>query len=152
VLVTTAVAAGGTEADIQEHARRADELTDIWIEHRLLRQRPKRSQMEYMAAVMMWRDRSLRAGGDPDGDLDVMLDRTYRQLQNFMAPYVGWPRAVSRQDVRAYRTQIRATIGFLTELKYLGGRRARLRSSGEGRCIVVAVPAGVAQSVRAAES
>ena len=85
-------------------------------------------------------------------DRGAPIDRTWRQI----AKGIGKPTEglTMRECRNRYRGQIRRTLGYLQawgllrfEAVYQGER-----GHSEGRCIVVSLSAGVAQSVRAAES
>jgi hypothetical protein len=85
------------------------------------------------------------------------VDRTWRQL----AKGLGKPThgLTDRQCRNRYRGAIRNTIDYLVAWGLLEGREALYEPAlrpeaphGEGRCIVIVLKAGVAQSVRAAQS
>jgi hypothetical protein len=77
-------------------------------------------------------------------------DVTWHEL----ADELGYPTAglTDRQIRNRYRARIANWLMYLTRWGLLDGYRAEWEPNGEGRCIVIGLPAGVAQSVRAARS
>lgn len=78
------------------------------------------------------------------GDL---VDVTCRSLMEA----AGWPiqGLTVRQADQKFGRQLRNALTYLEEWKLIENRHALYEPNGEGRCIVVTLPAGVAQSVRA---
>jgi hypothetical protein len=80
----------------------------------------------------------------------VVIDRTIPQLVRGMGLPLGPTVHATRQR---YRNQIFNTLGYLKAMGLVeGAAEAPRAADGRGRCILVCIPAGVAQSVRAAES
>lgn len=75
--------------------------------------------------------------------------RTWRQLAKGIGKDVDG--MTDRQARNRYRGAIRNTIGYLIDWGILAGYESLYEPSGEGRCIVVRLHAGVAQSVRAGQ-
>jgi len=78
------------------------------------------------------------------------VDRTWKQLAAGLGYDVS---GMNQRQARVrYRSRIERTIGYLTAWGLLDGRTTLWEGEAghsEGRCIVVSVPAGVAQSVEA---
>lgn len=75
------------------------------------------------------------------------LTYTWRQLAGALGKPVE---GLSQRQARdRYRGPIRHTLLYLIEWGYVAGFEALYEPNGEGRCILIRLPAGVAQSVRA---
>lgn len=76
------------------------------------------------------------------------IDRTWRQLAAGLGKPVD---GLSQRRARElYRGAIRRTIDYLIGWGYIESYETLYEPNGEGRCIVLTLPAGVAQSVQAA--